>query len=442
VVHRARDTVIGREVALKIISFDPDLSEDERHELAQRSEREARAAGALNHPNIVTLHDAGRSPDDTSFFIVMEYVEGPTLRQRLSQGPLPVAAAAVIARQVAGALQYAHERGIVHRDVKPANILLRADGVAKLVDFGIARTESSEITRSGQSMGSPAYMSPEQALGRPVDARSDIFSLGIVLYQMLAGRRPFEGETLASVSVQIVSEAPAPPSRWNESIPAEWDALILKAIAKKPQDRFESAAAMALEMERLDPGAPPAEGGAAPAGAAHSTAPTGSAATRNSRTPTLEPLPEAHPIEDERPRRTIPLAVAAVIALALVAYGGFRLYQYLTPKAAVAVEFTHGLKSGEIEIQVDGESLWRQTIQGSDAGAFKRFARRLSGKGADQIATSLMLPEGDHLFAVTVVSGDDRWSESTKRRLAASRGETLSIRVRAGVGRGMELDWK
>ena len=380
----------------------------------------------------MTLHDAGRSADDASFFIVMEYVEGSTLRQSLARGPLPPDEAARVGAQIADALHYAHERGIVHRDVKPANILIRGDGVAKLADFGIARMESSEITRTGQSMGSPAYMSPEQALGRAVDARSDIFSLGVVLYEMLTGRKPFDGDTLAVICFKIVSTDPISPSKVNPATPQEWDALVMKALAKKPEERFPSAAGVAAELRRLAGiAAQPALG----AMLKDETSPSRGAGSGGTLIEILEP-----PRRPARRRALIVIGVAAALLAAGVIVT--QLVPRLMPHATVNVELSHGLRTGEIVLEVDGKEYWRQTVVGSDEGGFKEFTRKITGRGGGHAAERLRLAAGEHTFTVTVTSGDESWHDSERRRLFAGGAETLSVKVRTGLNRGMELEWK
>jgi diguanylate cyclase (GGDEF)-like protein len=247
IVYKARDPLIDRLVAVKTISLQV-LPPDERAEYAARFYQEARAAGHLNHRNIVTIHDLGESGDVA--YIAMELMEGREL-QVVMDGLRRLSTEKVlnIATQVADGLFHAHQRGIVHRDIKPSNIMLMGDGQVKIADFGIAQMSTSlTITQNGKIMGSPLYMSPEQILSQPVDARSDIFSLGIVLYQMLTGRRPFFGENANSVMYKIVNEQPPKPSSFNPDVTDMLDAVVLKCLEKKPGDRYPNAGKLADDL--------------------------------------------------------------------------------------------------------------------------------------------------------------------------------------------------
>ncbi len=257
VVYRARDPVIGRELAVKTIR----LSESAvaaSPESQERFARELRAAGVLSHPNIVTVYDAGNLSDDSTAYMAMEYVEGRSLRERIRPGErMRPEDALDLAMQVARALDYAHSRGIVHRDVKPGNILIRDDGLAKLADFGIARFGPSDVTKDGGSVGSPSYIAPEVLRGEPVDGRSDLFSLGVVLYEVLTGVRPFQSETLPGLYHQILSATPVPPASIGPEMPPEWDAVIMKLLAKRPSERYADAGDLLEDLRRLERGMPP-----------------------------------------------------------------------------------------------------------------------------------------------------------------------------------------
>jgi|GEM_PF-5699018 len=243
-VYKAVDPHIGRTVALKLLA--PGMQQNA--ELRERFLREARAAGRLQHPNIVVIHDLGEEAGE--LYIAMEFLEGETLAEQLKQRrSLPVPEAVEVMAQVAKGLHYAHERGVVHRDVKPHNIMITRDGLAKIVDFGIARAGDQRLTKTGQVMGTVFYMSPEQINGRPLDGRSDVFSAGVVLYEMLTGRVPFEGESTGATMMKIIME-PTPPLRMLAPLsPPELEKVVMTALAKQPDERYASAAAFAKALE-------------------------------------------------------------------------------------------------------------------------------------------------------------------------------------------------
>ena len=254
-VWLARDTELSREVALKFLS--PELAGDSGQ--TRRFRQEARAASSLNHPNLVTIFDIGEF--EGRQFIAQEYVPGKTVRDALSAGPFSIEAAVDIAAQIAGGLRAAHAAGVVHRDIKPENIMIRPDGMVKVLDFGIARLvedakaenhkQSLGLTRTGVILGTARYMSPEQARGLPVDGRSDIFSLGVVLYEMLTGATPFSGDTPSDVLAAILTYDPAPLSRNMRTVPAEFDRIVRRCLAKNPAERYLSAAMLEEDLKHL-----------------------------------------------------------------------------------------------------------------------------------------------------------------------------------------------
>ncbi|MDP9486903.1 MAG: protein kinase, partial [Actinomycetota bacterium] len=252
-VYLARDKILGREVAIKVLR--KRYAGDE--EFVARFRREARSAAALPHPNVVSVHDLGRSGDG-AYYIAMEYVPGGTLKQRLlERGAFRPDAAAAVALQIADALDAAHARGIVHRDVKPQNVLLTVGGDAKLADFGIAGGASPAVgSRTPPVVGTPSYMSPEQVSGEPVGPASDLYSLGVVLYEMLTGEAPFGAENPAA-SAEQRNEPPRSPRRLDPRIPQGMDSLVVKLLARRPADRYADAAELARDLRRLRDGLPP-----------------------------------------------------------------------------------------------------------------------------------------------------------------------------------------
>jgi tetratricopeptide (TPR) repeat protein/class 3 adenylate cyclase len=246
VVFRARDTRLDRIVALKFLP--PHLSSD--GDAKARFIAEAQAAAALEHPNICTVYEIGETSDG-QLYMAMPYYDGETLAQRISRGPLPLAHALSIALDVASGLGKAHERGIVHRDIKPANVVITTDGLVKILDFGIAKLNGANLTQPGARLGTVAYMSPEQAFGDVVDHRTDIWSLGVVLYEMLAGVRPFAGADERAVLYAIQSRDAEPVSAHRDDMPASLDSVVSKALARRPADRFESMRAFSDELLSL-----------------------------------------------------------------------------------------------------------------------------------------------------------------------------------------------
>jgi serine/threonine protein kinase len=250
VVYLAKDPSIGRLVAIKTIrASSVDEDDSESREFRERFMREAQTAGILSHPNIVTIYDVGEDKDSGVSFIAMEYIEGKTIKGLLvDRSQFAPDQIADIIGQVAEALDYAHRKGIIHRDIKPANIMITTDGKVKITDFGIAKVASSNLTTTGQFLGTPNYMSPEQVTGAPVDGRSDIFSLGVVLYEMLAHRKPFSGENLTTISYKIVHENFTPIADVSKNIPAEFDTILSKALSKDPWNRFQRGKDFALSL--------------------------------------------------------------------------------------------------------------------------------------------------------------------------------------------------
>ena len=249
-VYRARDDLLGREVAIKVLH---DRYSRDRA-FVERFRREAQSAANLNHPNVVALYDYGA--DDDTYYIVMEFIEGRSLADVIdSEGPLLPERAAEIASDVAKALERAHTNGLVHRDVKPSNIMMTSSGQTKVTDFGIARALGGDgeqtMTQTGMVIGTASYLSPEQAQGNKIDGRSDVYSLGIVLHEMLTGNPPFSGDTPLAIAYKHVRENPPAPSSINSDVPSELDAITMKALAKNPDNRYSSAHEMHEDLQRF-----------------------------------------------------------------------------------------------------------------------------------------------------------------------------------------------
>jgi tRNA A-37 threonylcarbamoyl transferase component Bud32/tetratricopeptide (TPR) repeat protein len=352
IVYLAKDPLIGRLVALKTIRPAQHADDDETKEFQQRFLREAQAAGILNHASIVTVHDIGQDETTGVMFIAMEYVEGYNLKEALTQGrPLNFEQIGEIIAQVADALDFAHAKGIVHRDVKPANVIL-LDGLrAKITDFGIAKIASgqSNLTSTGQFLGTPNYMAPEQIKGAPVDGRTDIFALGICLYECLTRRKPFGGDSLTSISYKIVHEPFPPLSEINPQIPEGYEDVIAKCLAKDPAKRYQRARDLALHLRAVIRGERPVH-----------TEPLLAEETiitrDRERTPTIEiPFPDADTSDPGAPLGTNPAGtVAAAAAAAAKAAPAAR--KPAGPRQPVAETLKKTLTN------VRAMPLWRRTV--------------------------------------------------------------------------------
>src|SRR4051812_43752641 len=245
VVYKALDPNIGRTVALKTMRLDVHGADEE--EILKRFKHEAKLAGVLNHPNVVTIYDAGE--DQGVFYIAMEFVEGVTLQTLLhQQRVIPAQLMLEVTKQICPAMDFAHKRGIIHRDIKPANIMLTSSGGAKIMDFGIAKAEGG-LTSAGQVLGTPAYMSPEQVRGKTLDGRSDLFSYGVCLYEMVTGEKPFTGQNVTTIIYKIMNEQPVPPRELDITIHPGLSEVVTKALSKNPDERYQSGKELAQALE-------------------------------------------------------------------------------------------------------------------------------------------------------------------------------------------------
>lgn len=256
VVYKAYDPVIERDVAVKAIQLAFQVTPEEKQVYLNRFYREAKAAGKLNHPNIVTIYDVDEDKETGTPFIVMEFLEGTTLQEIVNDGILlPVGDVKTIVMQIADALNYAHKQGVVHRDVKSANIILVEGMKCKIMDFGIARIATSDLTKSGQFIGTPNYMSPEQIDGKAmVDGRSDLFALGVIFYLLLTGERPFSGDSFTSISYKIVHVDPIPPRVINPGVPEVYNRILARLMAKDPALRYGSGLDLVEDLKKIDSG--------------------------------------------------------------------------------------------------------------------------------------------------------------------------------------------
>jgi serine/threonine-protein kinase len=379
-VYLAEDQELGRSVAIKML--------DERHsqdeQFVERFRREAKNAAGLSHPNIVSIYDRGQA--EGTYYIAMEYLEGRTLKELLiTRGPTPLAVAIDYARQILSALGFAHRHGIVHRDIKPHNIVVAPDGRLKVTDFGIARSGTSQMTETGSIIGTAQYLSPEQAKGAPVTPASDIYSVGIVLYEMLTGTVPFTGDTPLEIAMKHLSTTPLPPSEARPEVPHELDSIVLRALAKDPEDRYQSADEMDADLARASRGqavAPETEEAATQVlrGAGAATLAAAPTAITQRVTPPLAgtPPPYSRPTgfyEYDEPRRRSfwPWLLAALLIAAAIVAGWYvytKIQDQLNQTKPVSVPLVQG-------------SVERLAVQKLQAAGLQVRVRRLPNATVD-----------------------------------------------------------
>jgi beta-lactam-binding protein with PASTA domain/tRNA A-37 threonylcarbamoyl transferase component Bud32 len=346
-VYLAEDEVLGRRVAIKILN-DRHAGDDQ---FVERFRREAKNAASLSHPNIVSIYDRGEA--EGTYYIAMEYLDGRSLKELIvARGPAPIHLAIDYARQILAAIRFAHRHGIVHRDIKPHNVLVDGEGRLKVTDFGIARAGVSQMTEAGSIIGTAQYLSPEQAKGAPVDQTSDLYSVGVVLYELLTGVVPFSGDTPVEIAMKHLSTIPEPPSAKRADVPRDLDLVVMRALAKDPAERYQSAEEMDADLRRIHRGvaiSPVTE----EAATAIISRPPPAAVTEitSSRTP-RSPVPYAPPSAyydyDEPPRRALWPWLVALLFVSAAVVGGYFLYSQiqdqLSGSKTVAVRNYVGLR--------------------------------------------------------------------------------------------------
>ena len=391
-VFLARDRTLGRDVALKILRSQ--YAND--RESAERFKREALSAARLSHPSIVQVYDRGDTEDGSSY-IAMEYVPGGTLKERITEdGPLDARLAASYGYQVAEALGAAHAKGIVHRDIKPQNVLITAPGQAKVADFGIARAASAagdSQTQTGTVLGTAGYMSPEQALGRPATPKSDLYSLGIVLYEAVTGYLPFTADNPIAVSMKHVNEAPRPPIDLNPAVPEGMNDVIMKILSKDPDDRYPDADALAEDLWRVRRGL------AAAAGAQEA---------KTVETPTNRLAPDTRreaPATARANRGRAPFVLAAVLLLLGLLGVGLALAQGLGSAGDVEVPSVEGLPRDEAVSRLESDGFRTDVRGGGEGGSGTVTDQKPSGGGRAPEGSTIVLTVGASTVAVPDVVG-------------------------------------
>jgi eukaryotic-like serine/threonine-protein kinase len=393
-VHLARDTRLHRDVAVKVLRAD--LARDPSFYL--RFRREAQNAAALNHPAIVAVYDTGEAETTAGPlpYIVMEYVDGVTLRDIVhNDGPMPPKRAIEVMADACQALNFSHQHGIIHRDVKPANIMISKTGAVKVMDFGIARAlaDSSSVTQTAAVIGTAQYLSPEQAKGEPVDARSDVYAVGCVLYEMLTGEPPFVGDSPVAVAYQHVREDPVPPSARRSSISPELDAVVLKALAKNPDNRYQSTAEMRADLVRVHSGETP-EAPKVFTDAERTSYLTAAPAPRDPHGTERMPRQADHYVQqpnDDRSRGSVAKWVAAVAVLAV-----------LTVVVTLAINFFGG-ETRDVQVpDVTGQSSADAIVVLQNAG----FRTRTSNQPDNEVPPGSIIST-DPVATSTVAAGDE-----------------------------------
>ena len=480
IVYEAFDPTLHRRVALKTIALSFGVSEGERAEFEERFLVEARAVASLSHPGVVTVHDAGRDEDSGALYMALEFLEGQTLADFASQkAPVEWGEAFRIMASVARALHAAHAVGIIHRDIKPANIMLLASGETKVMDFGIAKLQArfAHLTSTGQMLGTPLYMSPEQALGRPLDGRSDLFSLGVVTYHLLTGVRLFHADSIPRIVTKVAYEEGRPASDLVPGLPGGVDQVLSRLLAKPPERRYADGLELAEDAEDVLAGRTPRHAGAA-------------ATVGESTAVSAAPIPPASPVSSEvarvapepPPAGTAPQATSgfwklAVVAILVFATGLFSARAIWQPgdeagsseaaeptapepakpratptakataeptpteapqtgPAQLRIDFEHHYKSGTVTIYVDKKQVFTHALGGRvrvEVGGVKLR------KGA--IGKDLEVKPGHHDIWVEVWWDDNRRSRGLSGTFEAGRVKTLRIRIDRFVKR-MSLEWK
>lgn len=442
-VYRARDPKIDRVVALKTINL-AGINPAEEEAFRQRFVREAQAAGKLSHPSIVTIYDVGEEETSKTPYIVMEFIEGQTLEDLARGERLPIQSSLTLVEQVAEALAYAHDRQIIHRDIKPANIIVTPDGRAKITDFGIAKLQTTQFTQPGQVLGTPAYMSPEQVTGGAVDGRTDLFSLGCILYWLLTGEKPFAAESTTAATFKIVYQDPIPPSRLNPGLSADHDYLIQRALAKDPARRYQNGHEFARDVADVNQGRPPRSRAAqalASAGEPTVVAQPPIPARAPTTTLTMAPADAIRTAPPERRRRWLAAGAFLAAVLLLVGVGGWWWAASSGPEAdgsqAAAQQATPGPASTSPARSQEGSRPKDEKGEPPPhaPAVGKRSQTRVADASTRKVAKATLRLTGSHnLYRPTLyVYADGKTLRRTRLHTTGSGGKiSLSLPIPAG----------
>jgi len=443
VVYRAHDPALGRDVALKTVQLAFTIDADQKASFEQRFLAEARAAAALSHPAIVVVHDVGQDPASGTPFIALEYLQGRTLAERLAEGSMPAPEALRLAAAVARGLHHAHAHGIVHRDVKPANIMILDSGAPKLMDFGVAKLPASQLTAAGEFFGTPAYMSPEQAMGEAVDGRSDLFSLACVLYVMLTGERAFDGPSVPTILAMIAHKNVPPPSSRVPELSRDIDAVLARALAKDPGQRYPDGNTFADDLEDVASGRAPRHTAVSAVPAVEATRALGAGDRRAPLAATT-----ALPLLARPYMRHVFVLVGVLGALGLVAAGLFLIPAALRtrlldtavpgrpPSARLDLSLEHPLKSGTVRVFVDDEA---QLDEKLESKVVQRILSVEIRKGT--LERTLYVPPGDHAIRVQIDGDNFTASRKITGTFASGEVKALHAELEGLLKRDIRLVW-
>jgi serine/threonine-protein kinase len=479
-VYQARDPRIDRTVAIKTVQMRGASAVDEK-EFLERFFREAQAAGKLAHPGIVTVYDVGEDEASKTPYIVMEYIAGATLEAMTSNGIKP-AAALDLTKQIAEALHYAHAQGIVHRDIKPANIIVTGEGRAKITDFGVAKLAVSEFTQTGQVLGTPSYMSPEQLSGGKIDGRSDLFSLGVTLYILLTGAKPFSGETISEITFKVAYQQPKPATQLNAALNPDCDYVLERALAKNAEDRYRNGQELAADLDDLRAGKRPRSqrvarkpgerGVAEKTRTIHATGAAAAPAPAVAVAPTTVVQPPAFGWRTAVPwlryrLASLPLRLQLALALVLVLVaGGFAFFingpqpaevelsstatsepevfgagvpenfgaaapeNFGSHTATLRVRGTHPFHRGQLTVFLDDRKLQSITLRGG--GVHKQYWGLRKTPLAGGFDFSLPVAAGSHKLRIEVASGTFFQSGQIQGSFAARAHRLLRVTLQSG----------
>ena len=470
VVYRALDPALGRTVALKTVNLLLAVPDEDRPGFEQRFLNEARIAAGLNHPGIVVVHDVGRDTGSDSLYIALEYLEGETLSERVKRdGRLEWREALRLTAKVAEALHHAHEKHIVHRDVKPANIMVLPSGQPKLMDFGIAKIPAAQLTSAGEFFGTPSYMSPEQATGEPLDARSDVFSLGAVLYLLLTGVRAFDAPSVPGILARVAKKDPSPPSKLTPGLPAVVDDIVARALAKDSGQRYATARMLAEDIQDVlaertprhratwtpPPPADETLRSTVPASDGASVTRPPEPATADLRT-TPAPAPAVRPRDDSLMLRLAErvgwrgvVALIALLAVGIAFPLAARRANETSPlpnplsslltsgePGHLEIDFEHPLRSGTLRVFVDDEQVLEEALSGKVTKKILNF--RVRKGSTNQV---LDVTPGEHVIRIEVDSSG--YDASRRIRGVFKSGETrrLEATVDGLIKRDLTLVW-